>query len=141
MNTHAAPMITGAKQSRAVAQTNTQRAQELGVDPDFLASVYEDARTVQVNGAEIRAILATRSSELKDLRDRLRTQLANTARDREVVALAHTLFDDEGETEIDPTASVSDTGEENGAYVQAWLWVSFDGTPLDRAQPAPQRTH
>ena len=33
--------------------------------------------------------------------------------------------------EIDDTAIVSE-GEENGAYVQAWLWVSFVKTEFDK---------
>jgi hypothetical protein len=36
----------------------------------------------------------------------------------------------QGELEIDDDAAVS-YGGENGAYVQAWLWVGFEGTPLD----------
>jgi len=36
----------------------------------------------------------------------------------------------EGELEIDDNAVVS-YGGDNGAYVQAWLWVDFSGTPLD----------
>ena len=38
----------------------------------------------------------------------------------------------EGELEIDDNAVVSFAGE-NGAYVQAWLWVDFTGTPLGEA--------
>jgi len=36
----------------------------------------------------------------------------------------------EGELEIDENAVIS-YGGDNGAYVQAWLWVDFSGTPLD----------
>lgn len=32
-----------------------------------------------------------------------------------------------------PEALVS-LGEDNGAYVQAWVWVSFDGTELDKTE-------
>jgi hypothetical protein len=32
---------------------------------------------------------------------------------------------------IDDDAKVSE-GDDNGAYVQAWVWVSFEGTPLDK---------
>jgi hypothetical protein len=42
----------------------------------------------------------------------------------------------EGELEIDESAVVS-WGADNGAYVQAWLWVSFEGTRFDQsAMPA-----
>lgn len=37
----------------------------------------------------------------------------------------------EGELEIDDNATVS-FGDDNGAYVQAWLWVRFDGTRFDK---------
>lgn len=36
-----------------------------------------------------------------------------------------------GDLEIDDDAKVSE-GDDNGAYVQAWVWVSFDGTTLDK---------
>lgn len=36
----------------------------------------------------------------------------------------------EGELEIDENAVIS-SGDDNGAYVQAWLWVDFAGTDLD----------
>lgn len=46
----------------------------------------------------------------------------------------------DGECEIDDTASVSE-GNDNGAYVQAWVWVDFDGTDLDKegTRPRPPR--
>ncbi len=52
-------------------------------------------------------------------------------RDRLIVEMAkeHRLLD-EGALEVDDDAVVSE-GEDNGAYVQAWLWVDFAGTPLD----------
>ena len=37
----------------------------------------------------------------------------------------------EGEIEVDDNAVVSE-GDDNGAYVQAWVWVSFAGTDLDK---------
>ena len=37
----------------------------------------------------------------------------------------------EGDLEIDENAVVS-WGSDNGAYVQAWLWVDFNGTQLDQ---------
>jgi hypothetical protein len=44
-------------------------------------------------------------------------------------------YHDDGTIEIDPNAKVSE-GNENGAYVQAWVWVDFAGTDLDREKPA-----
>ena len=37
----------------------------------------------------------------------------------------------DGELEFDSDAKVSE-GEDNGAYVQAWAWISFVGTDLDK---------
>ena len=38
-------------------------------------------------------------------------------------------LDDELEIDDDPKVS---EGDDNGAWVQAWLWVDFSGTPLDK---------
>lgn len=50
------------------------------------------------------------------------------ARRVKIVALAKS---EEGTIEIDKNAEVSE-GDDNGAYVQAWVWVSFHGTDLDK---------
>lgn len=54
-------------------------------------------------------------------------------RNRLIVAMAqeHGLLD-EGTLEVDDDAVVSEDDGTNGAYVQAWLWVDFEGTPLDK---------
>lgn len=36
-----------------------------------------------------------------------------------------------GGLELDSNAKVSE-GDDNGAYVQVWMWVSFEGTELDK---------
>jgi len=47
----------------------------------------------------------------------------------------------EGDLEIDDNAVVS-WGCDNGAYVQAWLWLSFEGTALDEdAEESDGETH
>lgn len=49
-------------------------------------------------------------------------------RRKAIVALAKTSpFLEEGVLEIDDDSVISE-GEDNGAYVQAWLWVDFYGT-------------
>jgi hypothetical protein len=45
--------------------------------------------------------------------------------------LARQYHQKDGELEFDPDAKVSE-GEENGAYVQGWKWVSFRDTALDK---------
>ena len=57
----------------------------------------------------------------------------------QVVALAKDQWEKEGQVEIDANAVVSD-GDDNGAYVQAWVWVDFDGTPLDKEKD-PEEQH
>ncbi len=52
-------------------------------------------------------------------------------RDEVIRALAKLTLEKEGELEIDDDAVVSES-DENGAYVQAWAWVSFSGTPLTK---------
>lgn len=54
---------------------------------------------------------------------------AAAARKKKIIALAR---QHGGEAlEIGAAAKVSEGGD-NGAYVQAWMWVSFEGTPLDK---------
>ena len=48
-----------------------------------------------------------------------------------VVHLAKSTREREGDIEIDDDAVVSD-GDDNGAYVQAWVWIPFSGTDLDK---------
>ena len=38
---------------------------------------------------------------------------------------------EDGKLEIDNDAEISE-GDHNGAYVQAWVWVSFAGTEFDK---------
>lgn len=51
-------------------------------------------------------------------------------RNEKIIALARK-HEREGEIEIDDDAVVSE-GDDNGAYVQAWIWVSFYDTELDK---------
>lgn len=55
-----------------------------------------------------------------------------TDRTQRIVQLAkqHRLVSD-GELEVDDNATISE-GDDNGAYVQAWLWVDFSGTELNK---------
>lgn len=48
-----------------------------------------------------------------------------------VLKLAREEHQHEGTCEIDDNAKFSE-GEDNGTYVQAWVWVSYSGTPLDK---------
>ena len=44
---------------------------------------------------------------------------------QEFIDAARAQYEDEGTIEIDDTAVVS-RGSDNGAYVQAWVWVEDD---------------
>lgn len=66
---------------------------------------------------------------------------ADAAFDREwrIIQLAKQEHHLEGECEIDDMAQVSE-GAGNGAYVQAWVWVDFSDTDLDKeaSEETPQ---
>lgn len=64
--------------------------------------------------------------------DKLREDLENIGRPRDpreqqIIDLADT----SDEIEVDPDAVVSE-GDDNGAFVMAWLWVPFFRTALDK---------
>lgn len=42
---------------------------------------------------------------------------------RKLIEAARAIFEREGEIEIDDNAKISRARGENGAYVQAWVWV------------------
>jgi hypothetical protein len=51
-------------------------------------------------------------------------------REEYIRQLARERWAEEGRLEIEPDADVTEYGD-NGAMVSAWVWVSFEGTPLD----------
>lgn len=53
------------------------------------------------------------------------------ARDERIRDLARDQHEREGEVEIAYEAIVSE-GDDNGAYVQAWVWADFHGTNFDK---------
>jgi hypothetical protein len=67
--------------------------------------------------------------------EELNTEPCTLIREDRIRELAFNEYQDDGTIEIDPKALVSE-GEDNGAYVQAWVWVDFAGTDLDREKPA-----
>lgn len=57
---------------------------------------------------------------------------ADISRDTAIRELAKARHHVDGEIEIDPDAAISE-GDDNGAYVQAWVWISFYNEPkLDK---------
>jgi len=59
------------------------------------------------------------------------------ARALAVIELARAKYHRDGEVEIDG-GTISE-GDDNGAYVQAWVWVGFAGTPFDKGNRAMTR--
>ena len=64
----------------------------------------------------------------------------HTPRTEKIVRMAKDQHESEGEVEVDEkeryieegfAADVSE-GDDNGAYVKAWVWVSFEGTEFDK---------
>lgn len=52
-------------------------------------------------------------------------------RREQIVELARAKHQNAGMVEIDDNAKISE-GDDNGAYVQAWVWVNFAHTPFDK---------
>jgi hypothetical protein len=51
---------------------------------------------------------------------------------REIIAMARDEYVGyDGDVQVDDNAVISH-GDDNGAYVQAWVWVGFGGTRLDK---------
>lgn len=57
-----------------------------------------------------------------------------TAREQRIAQLARARLKREGELEIDDVTVVSE-GEDNGAYVMAWVWLDFSGAPGFSKEP------
>lgn len=55
-----------------------------------------------------------------------------TPRDKQIQALGNNsrAIDNDGRTENDN--AITSEGEDNGAYLLTWTWVSFEGTDLDK---------
>lgn len=59
------------------------------------------------------------------------SESAEDDREIQIVELAKSQRERDGDIEFDLTAEVSE-GDGNGAYVQAWVWIDFSGTSLDK---------
>ena len=86
---------------------------------DLLAA----AKAVKKPSAELRKAIEAAENHLDD------------PRRQQILELARATLAREGELEFDEGAIVSEA-DDNGAYLQAWAWVDFGGTTLDKDQPA-----
>ena len=74
------------------------------------------------------------SAELRNAIEAVENHLDDPRR-QQILELARATLVREGELEFDDGAIVSE-GNDNGAYLQAWAWVDFGGTTLDKDQSA-----
>jgi len=79
------------------------------------------ARTVNNPPAALSAAIEAADKHLDD------------PRREQIVEMARESLGREGAIEFDDDAVVSE-GSDNGAYVEGWIWVDFEGTPLDKAK-------
>lgn len=69
-------------------------------------------------------------SRLQSIIDRVAEPVA--ARERDIITLAQRNVCQEGKIEIDDSSIVSE-GDDNGAYVLAWVWCDFEGSPMSKS--------
>jgi hypothetical protein len=119
-----------------------------GLPPDSLDMELSTGEFVSFTVAEVRAIAqAARQSKSEPFREAWRSPYAgeDPERERQIIELAQERWDggsghySDGDINLDDNAIISDNDDpnENGCYVEAWVWVRFDGTPLDKTATAP----
>lgn len=86
----------------------------------YLQNLLTAAKAVKKSSLELRKAIAAVEEHLSD------------SRRQKILDLARATLAREGELEFDDDAIASE-GEDNGAYIQAWVWVDFGGTTLDKS--------
>lgn len=102
--------------------------------PRYSFTVHIDAPDAEAAAAVHEIVtsgLDDLNSTLDDGRSLDITSISASERDQQIRDLADEQFGREGELEFDEGCLVSE-GDDNGAYVQGWRWVSFAGTDLDK---------
>lgn len=99
-----------------------------GYQPDTRCTIYATGATVDQLHALVTAADLSDPSDSSDSSDRPDA----------IRALAREHHPIDG-IEIDGDAIVSE-GDDNGAYVAAWVWVSFDGTDFDKGDDDAEDT-
>jgi hypothetical protein len=62
-----------------------------------------------------------------------KSKMGVRSRRKLILEMASKLHENEGTLEIDSNAKLSE-GDDNGTYVQAWVWVPFAGTVLCKGE-------
>lgn len=101
------------------------------------ASFRQSGAMLNLSREQLLALSKTQDPDLQELAKEAGAALDVTVDQRVIFALAKGQHKD-GELEIDDSAAIAGTGPDgdNGAYVSAWLWVDFAGTPLDKSGEA-----
>lgn len=67
----------------------------------------------------------------RKIKEEILTKKEQEEREEKIRELARQQHHVDGEVEVDDGGIVSE-GDDNGAYVQAWVWVDYAGTDLDK---------
>ena len=70
--------------------------------------------------------------------DRAAKKTKAVLRAERIIQLAKERFEKDGELEFDDEPKMSES-DDNGAYVQAWVWIDFTSTELDKENGGKQR--
>lgn len=89
----------------------------------YFQDLLTAAKAVEKPSPELRKAIEAVEEHLRD------------PRHQKILDLARVTLAREGELEFDDDAIASE-GDDNGAYLQAWVWVDFSGTSLDKNQSA-----
>ena len=93
------------------------------------------AARVVIDAARLAALgnVEELDQRLHNLRDAIASfdRECGDARQRAIRRFAVDMRSDDGEIEFDEDCAVSESSE-NGAYVEAWLWIPFDRSALDK---------
>lgn len=92
-----------------------------------------DAACIELSRAEMESILRAIDPAPSVLRTKIEERMSPSISDRDTFILAKQEARG-GDLEFDHSAVIS-TGEDNGAYVGSYKWISFAGTPLDKEGP------
>lgn len=94
------------------------------------SNLLEAASNVLVAASAVPEELVPKLEELRKAVNAIREHSVDEE-NREIIQMAMEQHERPGEVEVEPDGVVS-ISEDNGAYVQAWVWVSFADTKFDQ---------
>lgn len=125
-----ARLIANAVNDRAELRAMLERL----IEWDAFMGGHEDTRWMMARDLYARTgnqlhTVARPDDPMRDHQERIDFAAAQE-RQADIVALVFNQYDSD-DVETDDDVKVSE-GDDNGAFVQAWVWVDFSGTPLDK---------